>query len=174
MPTLLDLDQITTGRDGRLFVTVAPARTATGTVAAPVSMFLAQVNAWSATVDIKDTDYQAAYDMGIGKVATGVQFMLTITEAVIKDDPFLTALITALRQPTSGAIRPYVPYFDFTGIMDSADDGGQKGEYRMSKCKPTGSFDFFKITPGAPNERTWNFVSRVVPAVTKALQSSAP
>lgn len=161
--TLLDLDQITTGKDGRLYV-IKPGTNQ--------SVFLAHVNDWSAQVEIVDTDYQAAYDFGIGKVGTGARTTLTVTEAVISDDTFLRTVIAAMRPPPNGARRPYVPYFDFVGFLDSADDRGTRGKYALTKMKPTGTFDFFTITPGGINERAWNFASRSLPRIDQYLATA--
>lgn len=167
MVATLDLEKVTTGRDGRLYVSVPDS------AGVLVTTFLAQVNNWTAQFEIIDTDYQPAYEYGVGKVDTGGRFTLSITEAVVSDDPFLFTVIRSLRPPSASGRRPRLPRFDFTGIMDSADDDGQRGKYSMAKCKPTGSFDFFKIAPGAPNDRVWNFVSQLVPNITQKLLASA-
>lgn len=110
---------------------------------------LAEVNEWSASITITNTDYQPAGSRMTVGVTTAYSVGLTFTETVIKDARLLKKLLDHVKGD-AGDID-----FDFLGELEGHD--GTHGRYAFRACEPDGSIDIANVTPGDIIRRGWQF-----------------
>ena len=142
-------NKVMTGKDGRLFLQVDD-----------VNVFLAEVNEFTATLNITNTDFQPVGSILIFGVNTGVSISLALTEAVVRDDVMLEPLINAIRNGRT-------PSWVFQGALERWD--GQTERTTFRHCIPDSSVDLMKLTPGEIISRAWNFRVNSIPEFIKTL-----
>ena len=137
-PSVLDVRNLITGKDGQLFVTSR----------AGVNIFLAEVDTFRAQLSPNNVDYQPVSSALVYSVNTGYSVTLTLTEAVIRDDIMLEELINDIHEG-------WFPGFDFQGKMRRRDGRAQRVVYRW--CVPDGTIDLQNLNPGEIIKREWSF-----------------
>lgn len=150
--SLLDVRQLMTGKDGRLYVNVDG-----------VDIFLAEVDTYQVQMNVANTDYQPVGSIVSYAVPTGVSFNLTFSEAVIRDDVIMAPLLKAIKNGK-------VPTFDFSGATERADGGEQR--LTFNNCTPDGSFDLMNLQPGDIIKRQQSFRINSIPEYIKQLASA--
>lgn len=136
--SLLDVRKLITGKDGQLFVTNK----------AGTNLFLAEVDTFQVQLNPANADYQPVGSSLVYAVNTGYSLVLTLTEAVVRDDVMVTELITDIQ-------NGYFPTYDFQGKLRRRDGQVERIVYR--NCVPDGSIDLQNLTPGDVIKRAWSF-----------------
>ena len=136
--SILDTRRLLSGKDGRLFVT-----TSSGT-----QIFLAEVDDFTASLNINNTDYQPVGSALSFAVPTGYTISLTLVEAVVRDHVMLKELIDDLRNGK-------FPFWDFQGAITRSEDEEERQIFR--NCIPDGQIDLMNLKPGEIIKRNWNF-----------------
>lgn len=109
---------------------------------------LAEVNEFSASITITNTDYQPAGSKLVVGVTTGYSVGLTFTETVIKDARLLKRLLDHIKGDEEID-------FDFLGELEGHD--GTTGRYAFRACEPDGSIDIVNVSPGDIIRRSWGW-----------------
>lgn len=149
--SLLDVRKLMTGKDGRLYVKVKG-----------VSILLAEVDTFQVQMSVTNTDYQPVGSILSYAVPTSVNFTLTFTEAVIRDDVIMQPLLAAVK---SGKILT----FDFSGANKRSD--GKEQRITFNNCTPDGAFDLMNLQPGDIIKRQHSFRINSIPEYIKKLAS---
>lgn len=114
-------------------------------------VFLAQVNTFSATFDVANTDYQPGGSALKMAIFNSYTLTLTFEETVI-NDYFLVAVATALQARKQ-------PSFDFQGTLEGIKPDGTTsiGRYIFRSCVPSGATTVFNVKPGEIIARPWTW-----------------
>lgn len=110
--------------------------------------FLAEVNEWTASITITNTDYQPAGSRLSVGVSTAYSVGLTFTETVINDARLLKKLLDHV------AGGEHID-FTFMGVLEGHD--GTASRYVFRACEPDGTIDIANISPGDIIRRGWSF-----------------
>lgn len=145
----LDVRQLMTGKDGRLFVTVGDTQ-----------YFLAEIDTFQVSMNVTNTDVQPVGSILIYGVNTGVSFTLTFTEMVVRDDVLLAPMLAAIKNGK-------IPYYTFQGAAESPDGKEQRIVYR--NCIPDSTIGIQSLTPGEVIKREHSYRINSVPEYLKAL-----
>lgn len=148
----LDVRNLMTGKDGRMYVNVDG-----------VDIFLAEVDTFNVQMNVANTDYQPVGSILSYAVPTGVTFTLSFTEAVIRDDVIMAPLLKAIK---AGKI----PTYDFSGATERSDGGEQR--LTFNNCTPDGAFDLMNLQPGDIIKRQQSFRINSIPEYIKSLVSN--
>lgn len=146
----LDVRNITTGKNGEIFVSTPKGNVSLGECEA----FLAQMN-------FTNVDYQPIGSNMVYAVDTGQSVTLTMTEVVIRDDLMLKPLYEAME-------KGYVPEYTFRGQLERRDGGREAQIFR--NCIPDGSVDLLNIVPGETTKRPWAFRCNSTPELSEAFK----
>jgi hypothetical protein len=149
-----DARNLITGKDGRLYVMDSSGQ----------NHFLAQVNQFQAQMSVTNTDYQAVGSPLVQAVTTGYSVTLTITEAVVSDDPLLVPLLNGFH---AGAI----PEFNFQGYMARSRDG-QSERVTYEYCVADGTIDLQNLQPGDIITRAWSFRCNASPQMIEQFKDA--
>ena len=152
MNNTLNTTELMTGKDGRLFVQ-----------AGDVNVFLAEVNDYKVTMDVKTAEKQPVGSILVHSIPTGVSFDLTFTEMVIRDDVILVPLLTAIH-------NGQIPVYNFQGLAYKPD--GQEQRIAFNHAVPNGNFGIQTLTPGEVIEREQSFALNSIPKFIKTLAST--
>lgn len=146
----VNITELMTGKDGKLFVEVDG-----------VNTFLAEVNEFTVNMTVNSQDYQGVGSILVGAVPTGVSFDLTFTEAVIRDDVIMAPLLKAIA-------NGYVPVYNFQGAMSKPS---ASSEERMSfnNAMPSGQFSLQSLKPGEIVTRPQSFRLNSIPKMLATL-----
>ncbi len=148
----LDTRELMTGKDGRLFVQ-----------AGKEMAFLAEINTYSVTMDVKTVEKQPVGSILVHRIPTGVTFDLTFTEMVVRDDLIMEPLLEAIHNGN-------LPDFNFQGVALKPD--GTEQRIMFENAVPNGSFGLQSLTPGEVIEREQSFALNKIPQFIKKLASS--
>lgn len=149
--TFLDTRELSTGKDGRLFVQFGD-----------VNVLLAEINTYAVVMNVNTAEKQPVGSILVHRIPTGVTFDLTYTEMVVRDDLIMEPLIEAIS-------NGYLPVYNFQGAVERPDGGIQR--LAFNNAVPNGSFDLQKLTPGEVVEREHSFALNSIPKFIEALAS---
>lgn len=147
----LNVTELMTGKDGRLYVTVG-SRT----------VCLAEIESYSTNMEVKSTQKQPVGSILEYDIPTGVSFSLEFTEMVVRDDVILEPLLESIAEGK-------IPTYDFRGEMERSDGTSQSIAYNW--CTPTGTFGLQNLQPGDVVTRQQSFRINSIPKFLKALAS---
>jgi hypothetical protein len=142
--SILDVEQLITGKDGQLFISNRAGQ----------NVFLAEVDTFQTQISPANVDYQPVGSTLVFGVNTGYSVTLTLTEAVVRDDVMIEELLTEI---ASG----YFPKYSFQGKLRRRDGQGERIVYR--NCIPDGTIDLQNFTPGDIIKRAWSFRVNATP-----------
>jgi hypothetical protein len=140
----LDVRNITTGKDGQVFVTLSDGN----------QMFLAEAEAFGIQLNVNNTDHQPIGSALVYAINTGYTVTVTLTETIVRDDVTLTKFYDDLK-------NGYMPTFDFQGKIKRRD--GQAQRQVVRSCIPDGTVDLLNIQPGEILKRNWSFRANATP-----------
>ncbi len=149
---ILNVTELMSGKDGRLFVTVGGQ-----------TYFLAEINQYSVTMDVATTDYQPVGSIMNYGIATGVTFNLTYTEAVVRDDVTLAPMLEAIN-------NGYVPTYDFQGVVTRMD--GTEERITFNNAVPNGTVGLQSLTPGEIITREQSYRLNSIPKLIQSMASN--
>ena len=149
---ILDIRELMTGKDGKLFVECGS-----------VNAFMAEINTYAVTMDVKSVEKQPVGDILVHDVPTGVSFGLTFTEMVVRDDLIMEPLLKEIQ-------NGHIPSYNFQGAATKPD--GQEQRISFNKATPKGSFGLQSLTPGEVVEREQSFALNEVPRFITSLAST--
>lgn len=138
--SMIDTRKLITGKDGQLFVE----HPETGDM-----IFLAEVNSFTVSMNVSNTDYQPAGSALIYGVQTGVSFTLTFQEALIREDVFMKPILDMIQEGIT-------PNYTFQGALKRKYDGEETRQI-LRNCIPDGTFDLINLTPGDVLQRSTNW-----------------
>ena len=133
---LLDTRKLITGKDGQLFVE----HPETGDM-----IFLAEVNSFTVSMNVSNTDYQPVGSPLIYGVQTGVSFTLSFQEALIREDVMMKPILEMIQNGIT-------PNYTFQGALKRQYDGEETRQI-LRNCIPDGTFDMMNVTPGEVLQR---------------------
>jgi len=140
----LDTSELCTGKDGRLYVEVGGK-----------NYFLAETNEFSVKMTVNSTTYQGAGSMIEGTVPTGVNFKLTYTEAVIRDDLTMGPILAAIQDGS-------IPIYNFQGVINKPIGVGTE-KIAFNNAIPNGEIDLMTVQPGEVIKRAMEFALNSIP-----------
>lgn len=127
-------DQILRGYDGALY---------------HEGKLLLEVNEFTASITISNTDYQPAKSRIVVGITTGYSVGITFSEAVIRDGVLLKKLFDHIRGDSSDIA------FDFIGELEGHDGTASRQVFRS--CEPDGTIDVLSWSQGDIVRRGWSF-----------------
>lgn len=150
---VLDTRKLMTGKDGRLFVEIDGTQT-----------FLAEVDSFTVSMNVANTDAQPVGSIVVFAVNTGVSFSITLSEMVVRDDLIMGPLVEAIRNGK-------MPTYNFQGGAERWD--GQEQRMVFRNCTPDGEFSLLNLTPGEIIKRNQTYRINSVPEWLKKLSYTA-
>jgi hypothetical protein len=150
---ILDVRNLITGKDGQLYVTTSDG----------VQVFLAEVDTFSAQMNVTNTEVQPVGSSLKFAVPTGYSVTLSMTEMVVRDDVMLTTLMSDIK-------KGLFPTFDFQGKLRRRDGAEQRQIFRS--CVPDGNVDLMNLTPGDVVKRTWSFRVNSTPELQSMFETA--
>jgi len=151
MTPRVDPREIMSGKDGRLFVEFNGENVP----------FAEAVN-FTLTENVAEVTQQFSGDIQMKHIPTSVDYTLTITEALIRDDIILLPMMDHIKQGL-------FPYFNFQIVLYKP--GGQEQRTICNNCVPAGNFTMQNVTPGEMIQRELNFALNDLPEVISTLTS---
>lgn len=148
----LNTTELMTGKDGKLFVEVDG-----------VNVFLAEIDTYSVTMDVKSTEVQPVGSIVVHSVNTGVSFELTYTEMVVRDDLIMEPLLAAIHAGN-------LPVYNFQGVAVKPD--GQEQRLAFNNAVPKGAFGLQSLQPGEVIKRDHTFSLNAIPEFISTLAST--
>jgi Protein of unknown function (DUF2001). len=145
----LDPRQLATGKDGRLFIEVNG-----------VNVFLAEVDTFAINMTVNSTDVQPVGSILSMGVPISVQYTLTFTEMMVRDDVNMMQIIDAIK-------RNKMPSFTFQTAVIAPDGAEQRIVCR--RCFPSGEFNLQNLTPGEVVKRNQSYRINDVPEYISSL-----
>ena len=147
--SILDTRKLMSGKDARVFMELDG-----------VQYFFAELESFNLVMNVTNTDVQPVGSILQFAVGTGVNYAVTMTEMVVRDD--LTML------PIQNAIREgKIPYFTFQAGAERWDSQEQRAVIR--NCTPDGSIDLLNLVPGEIIKRNMSFRVNDIPDWIKTL-----
>ena len=148
----LNTTELMTGKDGRLFVEFD------GT-----NVFLAEINTFSVNMNVNTAEKQPVGSILVHRIPTGVNFDLTFTEMVVRDDLIIEPLLKSIH---AGKI----PVYNFQGVAYKPD--GQEQRLSFNNAVPNGTFGLQTLTPGEVVEREQSFALNAIPKFISSIAST--
>lgn len=146
---ILDTRKLMTGKDGRVFLELDG-----------VQYFYAEVESFNVVMGITNTDVQPVGSMLQFAVNTGVNYSVTLSEMVVRDD--------LIAKPIQDKIREgKMPTFTFQAGSERWD--GQEQRVVLRRCTPDGSIDLLNLVPGEVIKRAMSFRVNDIPEWLKTL-----
>lgn len=140
----LDVSNVVSGKDGQIYLTLSD-----GT-----DLFLAEVDTFSAQLNVNNTRIQPIGTMQEQAVPISTSVNVSMTEIVIRDDVMLERLFADLK-------KGYIPMYNLMGKLRRRDGKFQRQVYK--NCVPDGTIDLLNIQPGDIIKRQWNFAVNDIP-----------
>ena len=148
----LNTQELMKGTDGCLFVEYEG-----------VNVPLLEVENFSVNMTFNAVDKQYVGNPVVQSVTTGVAFQLTFTESVVRDEPIINVILSALKQGK-------FPVFNFQGKLEKPD--GQEQRYGFNNAVPNGTFGLMNVTPGEIVSREQNYTLNEIPEIISSIAST--
>lgn len=146
---ILDTRKLMSGKDARVFMELDG-----------VQYFFAEVESFNLVMNVTNTDVQPIGSILQFAVGTGVNYSVTLSEMVVRDE--LTMM------PIQNAIRAgKIPTFTFQAGAERWD--GQEQRAVIRNCTPDGSIDLLNLVPGEIIKRNMSFRVNDIPEWIKTL-----
>ena len=140
---ILDTRKLMTGKDGRVFLELDG-----------VQYFYAEVESFNGVMGVTNTDVQPVGSMLQFAVNTGVNYSVTLSEMVVRDD--------LIAKPIQDKIKEgKMPTFTFQAGAERWD--GQEQRVVLRRCTPDGSIDLLNLVPGEVIKRSMSFRVNDIP-----------
>ena len=140
---ILDTRKLMTGKDGRVFLELDG-----------VQYFYAEVESFNVVMGVTNTDVQPVGSMLQFAVNTGVNYSVTLSEMVVRDD--------LIAKPIQDKIKEgKMPTFTVQAGAERWD--GQEQRVVLRRCTPDGSIDLLNLVPGEVIKRSMSFRVNDIP-----------
>ena len=146
---ILDTRKLMTGKDGRVFVECNGQ-----------NVFYAEVDTFQLVMNVTNTDVQPVGSILQFAVNTGVNYAITLSEMVVRDDLIASPIQDAVAQGK-------MPTFTFQAGAERWD--GQEQRVTIRNCTPDGSVDLLNLQPGEVIKRNMSFRVNDLPEWIKEL-----
>lgn len=148
----LDTRELMSGKDGRMFVEFNG-----------INYFMAELENFAVNMNVNTVDKQPVGSIVVNSVPTGVNFELTFTEMVVRDDLIMEPLLKAIAEGQ-------IPTYNFQGVTTKPD--GQEQRLAYNNCVPKGTFSLQNVTPGEVIQREQSYAINSVPNYLSALAAT--
>lgn len=146
---VLDTRKLMTGKDGRVFVEFDG-----------VQYFYAEVETFNVVMNVTNVDVQPVGSILQFAVNTGVNYSVTMSEMVVRDD--------LIAQPIQEKIAEgKMPTFTFQAGAERWD--GQEQRVVLRNCTPDGTVGILNLTPGEVIKREMSFRVNDLPEWLKTI-----
>ena len=147
--SVLDTRKLMTGKDGRVFLEFDDEQ-----------YFYAEVETFNLTMNVTNVDVQPVGSILQYAVNTGVNYAITVSEMVVRDD--------LLAQPIQQKITEgKMPTFTFQAGAERWD--GQEQRVVVRRCTPDGTIGLLNLVPGEVIKREMSFRVNDIPEWLKTL-----
>ena len=147
--SVLDTRKLMTGKDGRVFLEFDGEQ-----------FFYAEVESFNVTMNVTNVDVQPVGSILQYAVNTGVNYAVTLSEMVVRDD--------LIAQPIQQKIAEgKMPTFTFQAGAERWD--GQEQRLVFRNCTPDGEFTLLNLTPGEIIKRNQTYRINSIPEWLKKL-----
>lgn len=147
--SVLDTRKLMTGKDGRVFVEFDGEQ-----------YFYAEVETFNVVMNVTNVDVQPVGSILQYAVNTGVNYSVTMSEMVVRDD--------LIAQPIQQKIAEgKMPTFTFQAGAERWD--GQEQRVVLRNCTPDGTVGILNLTPGEVIKREMSFRVNDLPEWLKTL-----
>lgn len=147
--SVLDTRKLMTGKDGRVFLEFGDEQ-----------YFYAEVETFNLVMNVINVDVQPVGSIIQFAVNTGVNYALTMSEMVVRDD--------LIAQPIQKKIAEgKMPTFTFQAGAERWD--GQEQRVVLRNCTPDGTVGILNLTPGEVIKREMSFRVNDIPEWLKTL-----
>lgn len=147
--SVLDTRKLMTGKDARVFVEFDDAQ-----------YFYAEVETFNLVMNVTNVDVQPVGSILQYAVNTGVNYSITLSEMVVRDD--------LLAQPIQQKIAEgKMPTFTFQAGAERWD--GQEQRVVVRNCTPDGTIGVLNLVPGEVIKREMSFRVNDIPEWLKTL-----
>ena len=147
--SILDTRKLMTGKDARVFMELDG-----------VQYFFAEVESFNLTMSVTNTDVQPIGSILQFAVGTGVNYAVSLTEMVVRDDLTMMPIQKAIREGK-------IPTFTFQAGAERWD--GQEQRVVIRRCTPDGSIELLNLVPGEVIKRAMSFRVNDIPEWLKTL-----
>lgn len=146
---VLDTRKLMTGKDGRVFLEFGEEQ-----------YFYAEVDTFNLNMNVVNVDVQPVGSILQFAVNTGVNYTITMSEMVVRDD--------LISQPIQEHIAAgKMPTFTFQAGADRWD--GQEQRVVLRNCTPDGTIGLLNLVPGEVIKREMSFRVNDIPEWLKTL-----
>lgn len=146
---ILDTRKLMTGKDARVFMELDG-----------VQYFFAEVESFNLTMSVTNTDVQPIGSILQFAVGTGVNYAVSLTEMVVRDDLTMMPIQKAISEGK-------IPTFTFQAGAERWD--GQEQRVVIRRCTPDGSIELLNLVPGEVIKRAMSFRVNDIPEWLKTL-----
>lgn len=147
--SVLDTRKLMTGKDGRVFLEFDGEQ-----------FFYAEVENFNVVMNVSNVDVQPVGSILQYAVNTGVNYAVTLSEMVVRDD--------LIAQPIQKKIaQGKMPTFTFQAGAERWD--GQEQRVVLRNCTPDGAVGILNLTPGEVIRREMSFRVNDIPEWLKTL-----
>lgn len=147
--SVLDTRKLMTGKDGRVFLEFDGEQ-----------FFYAELDTFNVVMNVTNVDVQPVGSILQYAVNTGVNYSVTMSEMVVRDD--------LIAQPIQQKIAEgKMPTFTFQAGAERWD--GQEQRVVLRRCTPDGTIGILNLTPGEVIKREMSFRVNDIPEWLKTL-----
>ena len=147
--SVLDTRKLMTGKDGRVFIELDGEQ-----------YFYAEVETFNVVMNVTNVDVQPVGSILQYAVNTGVNYSITLSEMVVRDD--------LLAQPIQKKIAEgKMPTFTFQAGAERWD--GQEQRVVLRNCTPDGTVGILNLVPGEVIKREMSFRVNDIPEWLKTI-----
>lgn len=147
--SILDTRKLMTGKDGRVFIELDGQQ-----------YFYAEVDTFNVVMNVTNVDVQPVGSILQYAVNTGVNYAVTLSEMVVRDD--------LIAQPIQEKIAEgKMPTFTFQAGAERWD--GQEQRVVLRNCTPDGTVGILNLVPGEVIKREMSFRVNDLPEWLKTL-----
>lgn len=147
--SVLDTRKLMTGKDGRVFLDFDGEQ-----------FFYAEMESFNVVMNVTNTDVQPVGSILQYAVNTGVNYSITASEMVVRDD----LMAQRIQQKVA---EGKMPTFTFQAGAERWD--GQEQRVVLRNCTPDGTIGILNLTPGEVIKREMSFRVNDIPEWLKTL-----